>query len=83
MADDAGAVVVGVEPLLLPEPAGVVVAVVEPTGSETHVVIRAAGRELTAVFRDRVSLRPGDAAVLAPVDAGSVHLFDKTSGMRF
>ncbi len=59
------------------------VAVVEPTGAETHVVIRAAGRELTAVFRNRVTLRPGDAAVLAPVDAGSVHLFDKTSGMRF
>ncbi|AWB47917.1 sugar ABC transporter ATP-binding protein [Gemmobacter aquarius] len=59
------------------------VAVVEPTGSETHVVIRIDGGELTAVFRDRVSLRPGDAVTLAPVDAAGVHLFDKASGMRF
>ncbi len=59
------------------------VAVVEPTGSETHVVVRIEGRELTAVFRDRVSLRPGQAVTLAPTDAAGVHLFDKASGMRF
>ncbi len=59
------------------------VAVVEPTGSETHVVIRIEGREVTAVFRDRVSLHPGDAVTLAPTDASGVHLFDKASGMRF
>ncbi len=59
------------------------VAVVEPTGSETHVVIRIDGGELTAVFRDRVTLRPGDAVTLAPTDAAGVHLFDKASGMRF
>lgn len=59
------------------------VAVVEPTGSETHVVIRIDGGELTAVFRDRVTLRPGDAVTLAPTGAAGVHLFDKASGMRF
>ncbi|MBC2836576.1 ABC transporter ATP-binding protein [Paragemmobacter straminiformis] len=59
------------------------VAVVEPTGSEMHVVIRIEGRELTAVFRQRVTLRPGEAVTLAPVEAGEVHLFDKASGMRF
>ena len=59
------------------------VAVVEPTGAETHVVIRIEGRDLTAVFRDRVSHRPGDAITLAPVDPASVHLFDRASGTRF
>jgi len=57
------------------------VAVVEPTGSETHVVVRVEGREMVAMFRDRVSLRPGDSVVLAP-DPDKVHLFDKTSGVR-
>ena len=61
------------------------VAVVEPTGSETHVVVRAGdpsgGREVVAMFRDRVGFRPGDALVLAP-DADKVHLFDKGSGVR-
>ena len=59
------------------------VAVVEPTGSETHVVVRIEGRELVAVFRDRVSHRPGDSITLAPTDAAGVHLFDKSSGARF
>jgi len=59
------------------------IAVVEPTGAETHVVVRIEGRELVAVFRDRVSHRPGDAITLAPVDAAGVHLFDKSSGARF
>jgi len=58
------------------------VAVVEPTGSETHVVLRVDGREIVAVFRDRVSMRPGDSVTLAP-DATQVHLFDKASGARF
>jgi multiple sugar transport system ATP-binding protein len=57
------------------------VAVVEPTGSETHVVLRAGGRDVVAMFRDRVPFRPGDALTFAP-DAGKVHLFDKAHGMR-
>jgi multiple sugar transport system ATP-binding protein len=57
------------------------VAVVEPTGSETHVVLRFAGRDVVAMFRDRVSFRPGDALVLAP-EAAKAHLFDKGSGVR-
>ena len=58
-----------------------VVAVVEPTGSETHVVLRVAGQEIVGLFRDRVSFRPGDALTFAP-DAGRVHLFDKATGVR-
>jgi multiple sugar transport system ATP-binding protein len=57
------------------------VAVVEPTGSETHVVLRSGAREVVAMFRDRVAFRPGDALTFAP-DAGKVHLFDRASGVR-
>ncbi len=57
------------------------VAVVEPTGSETHVVLRAGDRDVVAMFRDRVSLRPGDALTFAP-DATKAHLFDRASGVR-
>jgi multiple sugar transport system ATP-binding protein len=57
------------------------VAVVEPTGSETHVITRIAGHEVTAVFRERVTLRPGDAVTLAPGSTG-VHIFDKATGLR-
>ncbi|MFN6925822.1 MAG: ABC transporter ATP-binding protein [Tabrizicola sp.] len=57
------------------------VAVVEPTGSETHVVLRAGGREIVAMFRDRVAFRPGDSLTFAP-DAEKVHLFDRASGVR-
>ena len=59
------------------------IAVVEPTGSETHVVVRIEGRELVAVFRDRINHRPGDRITLAPTDPAGVHLFDKSSGTRF
>jgi multiple sugar transport system ATP-binding protein len=57
------------------------VAVVEPTGSETHVVLRSGGQEVVAMFRDRVPFRPGDALTFAP-DAEKVHLFDRSSGVR-
>jgi multiple sugar transport system ATP-binding protein len=57
------------------------VSVVEPTGSETHVVLRVGGRDVVGMFRDRVSFRPGDALTFAP-DAEKVHLFDKATGMR-
>ncbi len=57
------------------------VAVVEPTGSETHVVVRVDGADIVAMFRDRVTFRPGDRLVLAP-EAAKVHLFDKGSGVR-
>jgi multiple sugar transport system ATP-binding protein len=57
------------------------VAVVEPTGSETHVVLRTEGSEVVAMFRDRVAFRPGDSLTFAP-DAQKVHLFDRASGVR-
>lgn len=57
------------------------VAVVEPTGSETHLILRAGGHDLVAVSRDRVGLRPGDRAHLRPTLA-QVHLFDGQTGDR-
>jgi len=57
------------------------VAVVEPTGSETHVVVRVEGQNLVVVFRDRVSFGPGATITLAP-DASVAHLFDKATGAR-
>jgi multiple sugar transport system ATP-binding protein len=57
------------------------VAVIEPTGSETHLILRTGGHELVAVSRDRVGLRPGDRAHLRPT-LSQVHLFDGQTGDR-
>ena len=57
------------------------VAVVEPTGSETHIVFKTAGRDLTAVFRERHAFAPGTPVHLAP-DGSKVHLFDAETGDR-
>ncbi|MDB5666970.1 ABC transporter ATP-binding protein [Cypionkella sp.] len=83
-ATEGQQVVYGVRPetfALSPQGLAGTIAVVEPTGSETHVVVRISGREVTAVFRDRVSFRPGDAITLAP-DATQSHIFDKATGQR-
>ncbi|NHB78129.1 ABC transporter ATP-binding protein [Rhodobacter calidifons] len=83
-AEEGCAVIYGIRPehLALAD-AGLsgTVAVVEPTGSETHVVVRLQGRELTAVFRNRVGFGPGATITLAP-DAAVAHLFDKATGQR-
>jgi multiple sugar transport system ATP-binding protein len=57
------------------------VAVVEPTGAETMVYLRFAGRELVAVFRERHDLAPGQEVRLRP-RAERAHLFDPASGER-
>ena len=57
------------------------VAVVEPTGAETHVVLRVPGREIVAVFRERHAFRPGHVVRLLPQPA-MVHMFDAESGAR-
>jgi len=56
------------------------VEVVEPTGSETQVVVRVADQPVTCVFRDRVRLRTGQTVRLA-VDLEHAHLFD-ADGVR-
>ena len=57
------------------------VVVVEPTGSETHVVLRIGSHDAVAVFRERHAFRPGEVIHLAP-RAGLVHLFDEATGDR-
>jgi multiple sugar transport system ATP-binding protein len=57
------------------------VQVVEPTGSETQVVVKMGGHEVLAVFRERHQFRPGDRLRLKP-DVSLVHLFDQASGNR-
>ena len=57
------------------------VAVVEQTGSETHIILRANGSELKTVLRDRQELKPGQQVHLRP-ESNAVHLFDPSSGAR-
>jgi multiple sugar transport system ATP-binding protein len=57
------------------------VIVVEPTGSETQVVTRIGQTEVTCVFRERVSARPGETIPIS-IDTGAIHLFDAESGRR-
>ena len=57
------------------------VVVVEPTGSETHVLARTGKREIVAVFRERHVFKPGDKVMLAP-DPAVIHLFDTQSALR-
>lgn len=83
-AGEGRRVVYGIRPEHLEiAPGGIAaqVAVVEPTGSETHLVLRAAGREMVAVSRERHGFAPGDEIRLSPVP-GLVHLFDAGTGER-
>jgi len=57
------------------------VQVVEPTGSETQVVLRRGDTAMLGAFRERVSARHGDILPVLP-DPALVHLFDRQSGRR-
>ncbi len=57
------------------------VSVVEPTGSETHVIMRLGDQDLVAVFRERHEFRPGLDIRLKPV-TDAVHIFDHQTGQR-
>ncbi len=57
------------------------ISVVEPTGSETTVVLRFGDSEIVALFRERHDFRPGDTLHLRP-RKDLVHLFDPHSGQR-
>jgi multiple sugar transport system ATP-binding protein len=81
---DGRAVTVGVRPehlTLADQGFEAKVAVVEPTGSETHLVARVGGREVVSVVRERHSFTVGQAITLRP-QAELVHLFDAQSGAR-
>ncbi|NDV00258.1 ABC transporter ATP-binding protein [Pseudoroseicyclus tamaricis] len=77
-------VVLGIRPEgFLPAMEGLTaeVVTVEPTGSETQVMLRLAGQVLTAAFRERVTQRPGDAITLG-IEHAHLHLFDAATGER-
>ena len=57
------------------------VAVVEPTGSETLVVLRSGENEIVAVFPDWHDFKPGQTVHLRP-RAKRAHLFDSATGAR-
>jgi multiple sugar transport system ATP-binding protein len=57
------------------------VVVVEPTGADTQVYCRLAGREITAVSRERHPFKPGDRIDLRPLE-GKAYLFDPETGER-
>ncbi|HTT38711.1 MAG TPA: sn-glycerol-3-phosphate ABC transporter ATP-binding protein UgpC [Burkholderiales bacterium] len=57
------------------------VVVTEPTGTETHVVVKLAGKGLTCVFKQRVHLGIGEKVPLSLRDATS-HFFDPQTTNR-
>jgi multiple sugar transport system ATP-binding protein len=71
--------------------APVEIVVIEPTGSETQVVVRALGedkdapigsnQEITCLFRERIMAKPGEIMKIVP-DAKLSHLFDAETGAR-
>ncbi|MVS97437.1 ABC transporter ATP-binding protein [Devosia marina] len=57
------------------------VITVEPTGSETQVAMLLGGHEVVAVFRERITTRPGE-CLTVKLDPERIHLFDGQSGLR-
>jgi multiple sugar transport system ATP-binding protein len=80
----AGPTVYGIRPEHLrldPHGLKATVEVVEPTGSETQVLLRVGSQSLIAAFRERISARPGELLPISP-DPSLIHLFDRQSGRR-
>jgi multiple sugar transport system ATP-binding protein len=84
MLADGGSVTLGVRPehvALGAEGLPADVRVVEPTGSETFVVLRMGGREITTLLRDRRPVRAGETTRLS-LDPAHLHYFDAETGDR-
>jgi multiple sugar transport system ATP-binding protein len=83
-ASDGRPVIYGLRPEHIRiDPSGVPaeVVVIEPTGSETQVVLKAGGQDLIAVFRDRLTVKPGETIPIVPT-LENAHLFDRETGKR-
>jgi multiple sugar transport system ATP-binding protein len=81
---DGTEIVYGIRPEHLRlDPGGVAarVHVVEPTGSETQVVLKVGETTLMGAFRERITQGPGEALPVSP-ELGLVHLFDRKTGKR-
>ena len=57
------------------------VMVVEPTGSEIHLVVRSGSQELVSIVRSREKFRPGQPVSLSAAPE-LIHIFDATTGKR-
>ena len=57
------------------------ISVIEPTGSETHVVIRSEEKEFVSVLRERRPLHIGQEVFLAAAP-DAILLFDRETGQR-
>jgi multiple sugar transport system ATP-binding protein len=57
------------------------IQVVEPTGSETQVILRIGEISVMGAFRERIAANHGDVLAVSP-ELDLVHLFDKASGQR-
>jgi multiple sugar transport system ATP-binding protein len=57
------------------------VSLVEPTGSETHLIAQAGQTEIIAVLKERTQIHEGDNVKLS-FDASQAHFFDPESGQR-
>jgi multiple sugar transport system ATP-binding protein len=57
------------------------VSVLEPTGHETQVFAKVGTQRIVAVFRQRLSAKPGETLPMMP-EVGLAHLFDEKTGAR-
>ena len=57
------------------------VSVLEPTGLETQVFAKLGTQKIVAVFRQRMTARPGETLPMTP-EVASAHLFDAETGAR-
>ena len=57
------------------------VSVLEPTGSETHIVADIGGDPITALLRERIDAPPGTVLPLG-IKEGTSHIFDPATGSR-
>jgi multiple sugar transport system ATP-binding protein len=57
------------------------IVTIEPTGSETFIIVQVGGDRLSVLLRHRLLAKPGDEISLA-VDLGAAHLFDSESTKR-
>ncbi|NMJ43452.1 sn-glycerol-3-phosphate ABC transporter ATP-binding protein UgpC [Roseomonas sp. JC162] len=83
-APASGEVIYGIRPEHLrldPNGLPASVHVIEPTGSETQVVMHLGDASVIGAFRERITARPGETLPVSP-DTSLVHLFDKGTGQR-
>jgi multiple sugar transport system ATP-binding protein len=83
-ATDGQPVIYGVRPehfMLADDGIRAEVVVLEPTGSETQAQLRIDGQDITGLFRERITAKPGETIRVMP-RPDLVHLFDPQSGKR-